>query len=43
MKIIDRYVSRQVLTSATFAVAVLSVVLVAREYFQETARCTRQG
>src|SRR6185369_6179829 len=35
MKIIDRYVSRQVLTSATFAVAVLSVVLVLGNIFKK--------
>src|SRR4051812_29130582 len=34
MKIIDRYVGRQVLTSATFAVAVLSVVLVLGNIFK---------
>jgi LPS export ABC transporter permease LptF len=35
MKIIDRYVGRQVLTSATFAVAVLSVVLVLGNIFKK--------
>jgi lipopolysaccharide export system permease protein len=34
MKIIDRYVGRQVLTSATFAVGVLSVVLVLGNIFK---------
>ena len=35
MKIIDRYVGRQVLTSAAFAVAVLSVVLVLGNVFKQ--------
>ena len=35
MKIIDRYVARQVLTSAAFAVAVLSVVLVLGNVFKQ--------
>jgi lipopolysaccharide export system permease protein len=35
MRIIDRYVGRQVLTSATFAVAVLSVVLVLGNIFKK--------
>src|SRR5262249_12040545 len=35
MKVIDRYVGRQVLTSSAFAVAVLSVVLVLGKIFKE--------